>query len=89
MPLENEYNISEVKVSEDCLALSNPVAVMSLIVAKAETLMIEAEISPTVINPVAVRLLTVVRAPILTVPLNVILADDTTTPEFFKYRASV
>jgi hypothetical protein len=61
IPLKNEYNwvalnTSEVRVSAVCLALSNPVAVMSSIVARAETLMFEAEIFPAVNNPVAVRL---------------------------------
>ncbi len=109
MPLEKEYNwsalnTSDVIVSVDCLALSNPVAVMSLTFAKAEMFVFVAEIFP------AVRLLTVddpetfifevlifpatipsnvANAPTFSVPLNVVFADDTTTPEFFKYRASV
>jgi hypothetical protein len=109
IPLEKEYNwsalnTSDVIVSVDCLALSNPVAVMSLTFAKADMFVFVAEIFP------AVRLLTVddpetfifevlifpatipsnvANAPTLSVPLNVVLALDTTIPEFFKYRASV
>jgi hypothetical protein len=70
MPLEKEYNwldlyISVVRVSEDCLAVSNPVAVMSLTFAKPEILMFVVEIFPEVSNPVAVMSLTVERAEIL------------------------
>ena len=109
MPLEKEYNwsalnTSDVIVSVDCFALSNPVAVMSLTFAKVDMFVFVAEIFP------AVRLLTVddpetfifevlifpatrpsnvANAPTFSVPLKVVLALDTTIPEFFKYRASV
>jgi hypothetical protein len=109
MPLEKEYNwsalnTSDVIVSVDCLALSNPVAVMSLTFAKADMFVFVAEIFPavrlfTVDDPEtfifevlifpATRPSTVHNAPTFSVPLKVVLALDTTIPEFFKYRASV
>jgi hypothetical protein len=72
----------------------NPVAVKSLTVAKVVDVIFAPETFPE-IKPVAVKLFTfaktdddilstVRREATLTVPLKVVLALETTTPEFFK-----
>ncbi len=99
MPLEKEYNwsalnTSDVSVSIDCLALRNPGAVMALAFGKADRFGFVEEIFPagrlmTVEDPETFIFENVANAPTFSVPLKVVLALDTTIPEFFKYRASV